>query len=93
MDFSEFLDVGSNYNIKVEVKANLSEKIYNVVFKSTNHGLDSDFIEMFDYVMNEFNVEFEKSTKFDLENEVVFETLSHKYVINYENIIPEIHIS
>lgn len=68
------------------------DKVDNIVFKSTNHGLDSDFIELFDYTMSNFNINFEKDTRFDLQNEVVYETSKHKYIINYEDIIPKIKI-
>lgn len=68
------------------------DNVDNVVFKSTNHGLDADFLELFDYTMNNFNIKFEKDSKFDLENEVVYETSKHKYIIKYDNVIPEILI-
>lgn len=68
------------------------DKLDNVSFKSTNHGLDSDFIELFNYTMSNFNIKFEKDNKIDLQNEVVYETDKHKYVIDYRNIIPKITI-
>lgn len=68
------------------------DKVDNIIFKSTNHGLNADFIELFDYAMKKFGMKFEKDTYLDLENEIVFETSKHKYVINYKNIIPEVQI-
>ena len=68
------------------------DKVDGVVFKSTNHGLDSNFIELFDYTMNNYNIEFEKDTFIDLQSEVVLQTSKHKYSIDYKNIMPEIHI-
>lgn len=68
------------------------KEVDNIVFKSTNHGLDSDFIKLFDFTMNNFNIKFEKDNHIDLKNEVVFITHKHKYVINYKNIMPQIYI-
>jgi len=68
------------------------DKVDGIVFKSTNHGLDSDFIELFDYTINNYNIQFEKDTFLDLQSEVILQTSKHKYCIDYQNIIPEIHI-
>lgn len=67
-------------------------KVDNIIFKSTKHGLDSDFIKLFDYTMDNFDVKFEKGNRFDLPNQVVFQTSQHKYIIDYEDIIPKINI-
>jgi len=69
-----------------------NEKIDNIIFKSTNHGLDSDFIELFNYTMNNFKVKFEKNTCIDLQNEIMFTTSKHNYVVDYKNIFPNISI-
>lgn len=68
------------------------EKIDNEVFKSTNHGLDSDFIKMFDYTMNNFNMEFKKDTKIKICEEVKFETNDYVYVIKYNETNPKIEM-
>lgn len=68
------------------------DKVDNIVFGSTNHGLNANFIELFNYTMSKFDVKFEKDEYFDLQNKVVFETSKHKYIIDYRNIIPQIHI-
>ena len=68
------------------------DNVDNVIFKSTNHALDADFIELFDFTMSNFDIKFKKDTCIELENEVVFKTYKNKYVNNYENIIPEIKI-
>lgn len=67
-------------------------KLDNKVFQSTNHGLDSDFLELFDYTFRNFQITFDKDTGIDLP-EVVFKTKKHTYVINYEDVIPKIIIS
>ncbi len=61
------------------------EKIDGIVFKSTNHGLNSDFIKMFDYTMSNFNIKFQKETIMNLPKKVIFKTSDHKYVIHYKN--------
>lgn len=68
------------------------KEVDNIVFKSTNHGLDCDFIKLFDFTMNSFNIKFEKNNRIDLKNEVNFITHKHKYSINYENIMPQIYV-
>lgn len=68
------------------------DEVDNIVFKSTNHGLDSDFIELFNYTINNFNIDFEKHTTIDLQNEIIYETSKYKYVIDYRNIVPKINI-
>lgn len=65
-----------------------------IKFKSTNHGLNSDFIKMFDYTMSNFNINFEKETIMDIPKEVIFKTSDYKYVIQKwksynENIVKE----
>lgn len=64
----------------------------NSIFKSTGHGLDADFIQLFNYTMSTYGNEFEKSNKFYLEDKITFETSKHKYIIDYKNIIPKIVI-
>ena len=40
-----------------------AKKVDGVIFKSTNHGLDADFLNLFDYVMNKLP-KHENKTKF-----------------------------
>jgi len=68
------------------------EKIDNIVFKSTNHGLSADFLKLFDFTMENFNIEFEKDNRIDLLNEVSFITHKHKYIVDYNNVLPRIYI-
>lgn len=71
----------------------ISEKdVDNVIFKSTNHSLDADFLKLFDYTMNNMNIQFKKCDTLDLINKVEYSTYKHKYIMDYSNIIPEIRI-
>lgn len=59
------------------------------IFKSTNHGLDADFIKLFDFTYNKVNKDFGKSNFIDLQNDILIKTSSGEYLINYDNILPE----
>ncbi|EYE88824.1 hypothetical protein Q428_05965 [Fervidicella metallireducens AeB] len=59
------------------------------MIKSTDHGLNADFLKLFDYVYSKVNNEFKKSNLIDLQNHVILETNNGRYVINYSNILPE----
>ena len=81
-------------NIKKCKYQEISEnKIDNVIFKSTSHGLDADFIKLFEYTMRNGDIKFEKSNSLELLDEVIFCTEKNKYIINYCNLIPKISIS
>lgn len=64
------------------------ESIDNIMFKSTSHGLASDFIEVFNYTMKNFNISFKKDSFIDLPTKVMIETFKNKYLIDYKDIIP-----
>lgn len=66
------------------------DRVDNLIFRSTNHGLDADFIKLFEFTMTNFNIGFEKSNSFDLQDEIIYQTNNHKYIINYENVIPSV---
>lgn len=68
------------------------ERVDNVVFKSTNHALDADFIKLFEYTMENVKIKFEKSNVLQLKNNVEFTTYKHKYTINYSDVLPNISI-
>ena len=81
-------------NIKKCKYQEISEnKIDNVIFKSTSHGLDADFIKLFEYTMRNGDIKFEKSNSLELLDEVIFCTEKNEYIINYCNLIPKISIS
>lgn len=66
-----------------------SSEVDGEIFKSTNHGLDADFIKLFDFSYNKLNKHFGKSNFIDLQNDVLIKTDSGEYLINYDNILPE----
>ncbi|MCS6131036.1 DUF2920 family protein [Clostridium botulinum] len=59
------------------------------IFKSTNHGLDADFFKLFDFIYNKVNKELKKDNFIDLQNDVIIKTNNGKYLINYDDILPE----
>ncbi len=67
-------------------------KVDDIIFKSTKHGLDADFLKLFEYAMKEYNNSFEKDNLFQLDEEVVLETSKYIYIIDYSNIAPHIKI-
>lgn len=66
-------------------------KIDNKVFKSTQHGLDADFLELFDYTINNYNFSFEDIIGRKNED-VFFETKKNRYLIDYSNVVPILHL-
>jgi hypothetical protein len=67
-----------------------AEKVDGMVFKSTNHGLDADFLKLFAKVMNQ--QEFEKDSALVLESSQI-ETKSRIYNVNYKNGLPVLSIT
>lgn len=61
------------------------DQVDNKIFKSTNHGLDADFLEFFDYVMKD--KEFEVGSEL-IFNPVKIDTRSALYTIDYEQGVP-----
>lgn len=78
---------------KCKYKEISEDKIDNVIFKSTSHGLNADFIKLFEYTMKKEDIKFEKSNSLELLDEVIFCTEKNEYIINYCNLIPKISIS
>lgn len=66
------------------------DQVDNITFKSTNHGLDADFISLFDFTMKHFEINFSKDTFLDLQNAVVFHTARQRYTIDYKDVVPKI---
>lgn len=64
------------------------KEVDNEIFKSTNHGLDADFLKLFDFVYNKVNKDFQKSNFIDLQNDVIIKTSNGEYLINYDDILP-----
>lgn len=66
-------------------------KVDNMVFKSTQHGLDADFLELFDYTMNKCKFKFEDRIYSETEN-IYYETKKNKYSANYDSIVPVLNL-
>ncbi|WP_050606993.1 DUF2920 family protein [Clostridium niameyense] len=78
-------------NIKRCVYNEISEdKVDGVIFKSTNHGLDADFIKLFDVVEEKYEQLLVKE-EFDLYN-ITYETNNFIYNIDYSLGVPNISI-
>lgn len=66
-------------------------KVDNMVFKSTQHGLDADFLELFDYTMKKYKFKFEDRIYSETEN-IYYETKKNKYSVNYDSIVPVLNL-
>jgi predicted esterase len=62
------------------------DKVDGEIFKSTNHGLDADFLKLFDYTIKK--LKFEKDTFLDLPQEVIIKTGEKDYYIDYKDVLP-----
>lgn len=60
------------------------------IFKSAQHGLDADFIKMFELTMKN-NAEFKKDKNISLDN-ILYETNKRKYYFDYNNIVPNLRV-
>lgn len=69
-----------------------SDQVDNIIFKSTTHGVGADFIKLFEFTMDHFNICFAKDSFLDLQNEVVFTTAKQKYTIDYRQLFPRLNI-
>lgn len=78
---SEFCSQVANCNY-TEVSGN---KLDNKIFKSTNHGLDADFIKLFEYIMD--NKKFNKAMNL-IQKSVTITTKNADYTIDYDSGIP-----
>ena len=68
------------------------EKVDGKIFKSTRHGLDADFLELFNRTMESLSFSFEKSLNFDLPSQVEITTEKYNYYIDYEEVMPKVYI-
>lgn len=59
----------------------------NEIFRSNTHGLDADFLKMFDYVMKEIKPEFRRGKNVALQTHR-FETSKFSYLIEFDNKVP-----
>lgn len=59
------------------------------IFKSTNHGLDADFLELFDYTFINDSINF--NCEKDIKHSVIeYESDRYNLFINYENTLPTV---
>lgn len=63
------------------------ENVEGIVFKSTNHGLDADFIALFDHVMKNFSLTFHQKEKIDLSS-IIYKSEKWQYIIDYSKGLP-----
>ncbi|SET66327.1 DUF2920 family protein [Paenibacillus sp. NFR01] len=64
-----------------------SEKVDNIIFKSNTHGLNADFLLLYDQIMSNVDIKFNKESNFNLKNHKI-ETSKFIYSFDYSNIIP-----
>lgn len=67
------------------------------IFKSTNHGLGADFLDLFEYTMNKYitRINLSESCKSRLTNmpAVSLKTQKHNYVVDYSKNVPILSLS
>lgn len=63
------------------------DKVDGKIFKSTNHGLDANFIELFDYVIGNFNPVFPRK-KSIVTPRIIHKTNKWTYNIDYSSGLP-----
>ena len=83
-DKIEFLQKINN----VEMEVIDENRIDKEVFYSANHGLDADFIKLFDYVWNKYDLA-SKEEKGIFTN-VEYKTTNYKYSVNNDYVIPKL---
>lgn len=64
----------------------ITEGNLNEIFRSNAHGLDADYIKMFDYVMMEFKPAFKKERKHKPRTHRI-ETSKFSYLVNFDSAI------
>ncbi len=66
-------------------------KIDNKLFKSTQHGLDADFLELFDYTIKNHNFDLKDIINRKNEN-ISYETKMNRYLVDYRGIVPVLEL-
>jgi hypothetical protein len=74
-------------DIRAEYFFITKNKVDGIMLKSTNHGLDADFLLLFDHVLKK--VDFEIGSDLEI-CDIDINTISYKYYISYENKLPVI---
>lgn len=93
-------DKMTNYNVKRKFIENIplgkvelvnSNNVDNAIFKSTKHGLNADFIKMFEYVMKKYDLtRYRKNEPMFITSEI--ETTKYKYICRYTKNIPTLEV-
>lgn len=66
-------------------------KVDEKIFKSTQHGLGADFLELFYFAIKNHVFEF-KDKPIGKHRNIIYETKINRYKINYDNIVPILSI-
>lgn len=68
------------------------QEVDGMMFKSTKHGLDADFLKLFDFAMSEQRFSKKKSggRNIEIEDSVEFATDLYQYTVNYSSGLPVI---
>lgn len=67
------------------------KSIDNIVFKSTQHGLNADFLKLYDYTMERYEFNHASGTHKKNEN-VFYETNQRRYFVDYSKVVPILHM-
>ncbi|CAH2211899.1 hypothetical protein [Tepidibacter aestuarii] len=58
------------------------------IFKSTNHGLDAEFLGLFNQAYENFANKFGKDHLINLQKDIFIKTKKGEYLINYDDNLP-----
>ncbi|GED53975.1 DUF2920 family protein [Brevibacillus borstelensis] len=67
------------------------DKIDNHIFKSTFHGLNADFLLLFDYLLSNFSISFNYKNAITLKDHRL-DTKLYSYVFDYSGFVPVLNI-
>lgn len=94
----DLISHNDKFKLKEVIKGNFiyniidESKIDNKIFKSTEHGLNADFIELFDYTFKNYSFKENRKYGIELEN-VCYRTRRCRYVVEYTSSFPSLHIA
>lgn len=93
ISINEKIEFTSKINKMVFIEI-AKEDLDGEVFKSSTHGLDCDYLKLFDFVYAQFENRFGKGESIDIPGKVEF-TLENdlKFIIDYKKNFPEIHMN
>jgi len=64
--------------------------IDGVIFQNNKHGLGANFLKLFDEVMNEYEIRFEKDNDFPIMDNIYFSSDRYHYIVDYRGDIPRL---